>query len=80
MKSSELTAPDIDRLVVDLAGQGDCRVRRDVFPAPAVCELEMRCLFERNRVIVGLDSQAPNPNDDFTAWIGRQPIRSICSS
>ena len=74
MKPNELTAPDIDRLVVDLADQGDFRVHRDVFRDPAVFELEMKYIFERNWVFVGLDSQAPNPNDYFTSWVGRQPI------
>ncbi|MEA3220523.1 aromatic ring-hydroxylating dioxygenase subunit alpha [Immundisolibacter sp.] len=74
MKPNDLAAPDIDRLVVDLADQGEFRVHRDVFRDPAVFELEMKYIFERNWVFVGLDSQAPNPNDYFTTWIGRQPI------
>ena len=34
----------------------------------------MKYIFERNWVFVGLESQAPNPNDYFTTWVGRQPI------
>ena len=75
MKPNELTAPDIDRLVVDrVEEQGEFLVHRDVFRDPAVFELEMKYIFERNWIFVGLESQAPNPNDYYTTWVGRQPI------
>lgn len=74
MKANELRFSDIDRLIVDNVEQKEFWVHRDIYRDPAVFELEMRYIFERNWVFVGLDSQAPNPNDYFTAWIGRQPI------
>ena len=74
MKANELKFSDIDRLIVDNVEQGEFWVHRDLYRDPAVFELEMKYIFERNWVFVGLDSQAPNPNDYFTTWIGRQPI------
>jgi benzoate/toluate 1,2-dioxygenase subunit alpha len=74
MKANELKFSDIDRLIVDDVDQSEFWVHRDVFRDPAVFELEMKYIFERNWVFVGLDSQAPEPNDYFTTWVGRQPI------
>ena len=74
MKANELKFSDIDRLIVDNVEQGEFWVHRDLYRDPAVFELEMKYIFERNWVFVGLDSQAPNPNDYFTSWVGRQPI------
>ena len=66
MKANELKFSDIDRLIVDNVEQGEFWVHRDLYRDPAVFELEMRYIFERNWVFVGLDSQAPNPNDTPT--------------
>mgnify|MGYP000062265696 FL=1 len=74
MKANELKFSDIDRLIVDNVEQNEFWVHRDLYRDPAVFELEMKYIFERNWVFVGLESQAPNPNDYFTTWVGRQPI------
>jgi benzoate/toluate 1,2-dioxygenase alpha subunit len=65
---------DIARLVVDRTGDGQFTVDRDVFRDPKIFELEMRHIFERSWVFLGLASQAPKPNDYFTTWLGRQPV------
>ena len=58
MKAEELKFSDIDRLIVDNIDQGEFWVHRDLYRDPAVFELEMKYIFERNWVFVGLESQA----------------------
>ncbi len=74
MQPEQLTVTDIDLLFRQDAESGEYLVHRDVFRDEQVFELEMKYIFERNWIFVGLDSQAPNPNDYFTSWVGRQPI------
>ena len=74
MKPEEFKPGDLDRLIVHDAQTGEYLLHRDVFRDPALFELEMKYIFERNWVFVGLESMAPQPNDYYTGWIGRQPI------
>lgn len=60
--------------VIDDEKSGIFRCRREIFTDPALFELEMRHLFEGNWVYLAHESQIPQPNDFFTAYIGRQPI------
>ncbi|MFM0201503.1 aromatic ring-hydroxylating dioxygenase subunit alpha [Paraburkholderia fungorum] len=69
-----MNADDIARLVVDRTDEGIFTVNRDIFRDPEIFELEMRFIFERGWVFLGLASQAPQPNDYFTTWLGRQPV------
>lgn len=50
------------------------RVHRRVFEDPAVFELEMERLFGRAWVYVAHESQAPEPGDFLTTYIGRNPV------
>jgi phenylpropionate dioxygenase-like ring-hydroxylating dioxygenase large terminal subunit len=50
------------------------RVHRDVFADPALFELEMKYIFERSWIFLGLESQIAKANDYFTATIGRTPV------
>ncbi|MEL0083532.1 MAG: hypothetical protein VW985_10925, partial [Gammaproteobacteria bacterium] len=56
MKPNELTYSDIDRLILDNVDEGEFLVHRDVFRDEQVFELEMKYIFERNWVFVGLES------------------------
>jgi benzoate/toluate 1,2-dioxygenase alpha subunit/2,4,5-trichlorophenoxyacetic acid oxygenase 1 len=49
-------------------------VDRRLFTDPRIFELEMRYIFERTWVFVGLESQIAQPDSFLTAHIGRQPI------
>lgn len=61
-------------IVDDRVDQGVFSVHRDAFRDEALFELEMRHVFESTWVFVGLESQAPRPNDYFSSWIGRCPV------
>lgn len=61
-------------LIDDRPEDGVFRVHRDVFRDPWLFELEMRYLFERNWVFLGLESQVAKPFDFLTTAIGRQPV------
>lgn len=74
MKPNELKYGDVDRLIVDNVEEGEYLVNRAVFTDEEVFELEMKYIFERNWVFVGLDSELANPNDYFTSYVGRQPV------
>ncbi len=74
MKPNELKYGDIDRLIIDNVDDGEFMVHRDIFTDEQIFELEMKYIFERNWVFVGLESQCPNPNDYYTSYVGRQPI------
>lgn len=60
--------------VVDDPITGQFRCRRDIFTDPALFELEMKHIFERNWVYLAHESQVAQPNDYFTTWIGRVPV------
>ncbi|MBL4622755.1 MAG: Rieske 2Fe-2S domain-containing protein [Immundisolibacteraceae bacterium] len=74
MKPNELKYGDVDRLIIDNVEEGEYLVNRAVFTDEQVFELEMKYIFERNWVFVGLDSELANPNDYFTTFVGRQPV------
>lgn len=60
--------------VVDDAATGEFKCRRDIFTDPAIFDLEMKHIFERNWVFLAHESQIPENDDYFTTHIGRQPI------
>jgi len=58
----------------DNAQAGTYRVARDIFTDPEIFELEMKHIFEGNWIYLAHESQIPNKNDYFTAYMGRQQI------
>ncbi len=50
------------------------RVHRDFYTSPEVFELEMERIFGRAWLIVGHDSQVPNPGDYITTTLSRKPV------
>lgn len=69
MKTSSLAA-----YVDDRAAEGHFSVNRAIFTDPEIFELEMKHIFGRTWIFLGLASQVPNPHDYLSAWIGRQPV------
>ena len=65
---------DFDRMVIDNVQEGVFTVHRDVFKSQEIFDLEMKYIFEQTWVFLGTASQAPNPNDYFTTWLGRHPV------
>ncbi|MSQ72465.1 MAG: hypothetical protein EXR27_14415 [Betaproteobacteria bacterium] len=65
---------NIGLYVDDRPAEGVFRVHRDVYADPALFELEMRFIFERTWVFLGIESQIPKANDFITASIGRTPV------
>jgi benzoate/toluate 1,2-dioxygenase alpha subunit len=63
---------DPGELVVDRPD--DFRVHTDAYASPAVFDLEMRRVFERNWVYVAHESQIPERGDFLTTRIGTQPV------
>jgi len=61
-------------LIDDRPEDGVFRVNRTLFRDPDLFALEMKHVFEGGWVFVGLATQAENPNDYFTGFIGRVPI------
>ena len=74
MRPEALKVSDIDKLFREDRESGEYMLHRDVFRDERIFELEMKTIFERNWIFVGLSSQLPNANDYFTSWLGRQPI------
>lgn len=60
-------------LISDTA-DGPFRVDRSLFTDPAIFDLEMRHIFERSWVFLGMESQVAKPGDMLTTWLGRQPV------
>ncbi|MDO8300928.1 aromatic ring-hydroxylating dioxygenase subunit alpha, partial [Lacisediminimonas sp.] len=69
-----MQAADLRKLVVDDIAHGQFTVHRDVYRDPEIFELEMRYIFERTWVFLGIESQIPDAHDYFTTWIGRNPV------
>lgn len=61
-------------LVDDRPQDGVFRVNRALFRDQALFDLEMKHVFEGGWVFIGLSTQAENPHDYFTNFIGRVPI------
>ena len=61
-------------LVDDRPHDGVFRVARTLFRDQALFELEMKHVFEGGWIFIGLATQAENPHDYFTSFIGRVPI------
>ena len=61
-------------LIDDRPQDGVFRVNRALFRDQALFELEMKHIFEGGWVFVGMATQAENPHDYFTSFIGRVPI------
>ena len=57
MKPEEFKVDDLDRLVVDNLQDGQYLVHRDVFRDEQIFELEMKYIFERNWIFIGLEEQ-----------------------
>ena len=74
MSPAALTPADIKRMIDDRPRDGAFRVHRSVFSDPRVFELEMKHIFERGWVFLGLASQLPKKHDYLTTQIGRQPV------
>lgn len=68
------TPADVAALVDDRPADGVFRVHRDVFRDEQLFQLEMKHIFERTWVFLGLESDMPRPHDFITAQAGRQPV------
>ena len=64
----------IEGLLDDRPGEGVFSVHRDAFRDPQVFELEMRHIFAKTWVFLGLESQVPNPDDYLTTSIAGTPV------
>ena len=64
----------LDNAVMDDAGTGLFRCKRNIFTDPELFELEMKYIFEGNWIYMAHESQIPNKNDYFTTFMGRQPV------
>lgn len=56
------------------AEQGKYQIDREAFTDPAVFDLEMKHIFERNWVFLAHESQVANQHDFHTSYIGRTPV------
>lgn len=61
-------------LVDDRPQDGIFRVNRAMFSDPDIFDLEMKHVFEGGWVFIGMATQAENPHDYFSGFIGRVPI------
>lgn len=64
----------LDAALIEDSTNGLFRCDRTIFTDKELFELEMEHLFEGNWVYLAHESQIPDRNDYFTAWMGRQPV------
>src|SRR5688572_13448251 len=69
-----MTSFALRELIDDRPEDGVFRVNRAMFRDPELFALEMKNVFEGGWVFIGMATQAENPNDFFTSFIGRVPI------
>jgi benzoate/toluate 1,2-dioxygenase subunit alpha len=69
-----VTPEYLEGLVDDRPDARTFRVHRRVFTDPELFELEMRFIWERTWLFVGLESQIPRPHDFLTTQLGRHPL------
>jgi benzoate/toluate 1,2-dioxygenase alpha subunit len=74
MDGGHMNVEHIRLYVDDRPADQAFRVHRDVFADPELFELEMKHIFGRTWVFLGLESQVARPNDYVTASIGRTPV------
>ncbi len=65
---------ELGHLVEDRPEQGMFKVRSDVFSDPELFQLEMKHIFEKTWLFIGLESEIPKPGDFMTAMLARTPI------
>ncbi len=65
---------DLAALIDDRPGEGVFSVNKKAFTDQAVFDLEMKHIFERGWVFLGMACQAPSPHDFFTTTVGRAPV------
>jgi benzoate/toluate 1,2-dioxygenase alpha subunit/2,4,5-trichlorophenoxyacetic acid oxygenase 1 len=65
---------DIHLYVDDRPEEQVFRVHKDVYSDPELFELEMKYIFERTWIFLGLESQIAKPHDFLTTHIGRTPV------
>lgn len=61
-------------LIDDRPEDGVFQISRRMYTDPDLFEVEIKEIFERGWVFLGLSSQAPKSNDFFTTSIGRVPV------
>lgn len=69
-----MTSFALHDLIDDRPQDGVFRVNRALFRDPLLFDLEMKHIFEGGWVFVGLATQAEQPHDYFSGFIGRVPI------
>lgn len=64
----------LDSMVDDRVKDGVFRVQRAAFSDPHIFDLEMKYIFARTWVCVGVEAQIPQPHDFITSWIGNTSV------
>lgn len=67
----------LSEFVDDRPDEGVFRVGRSIFRDPEIFALEMKYVFERGWIFLGMASQAERPHDFFTTTVGRVPVLVI---
>jgi len=74
METNEMSQFALSNLIDDRPEDGIFRINRTMFRDKDLFDLEMKHVFEGGWVFVGLATQAENPHDFFTTFIGRVPV------
>lgn len=69
-----MTPEDIHSLVDDRPAEHMFRVHRSALRERAIFEMEMKYIFEKRWVFLGIENQIPENHDYFRTFIGRQPV------